>query len=267
MSEQKYEILRIAKELTGSSNIDIIMETAAKIMQFNPDTFNILNQLSRPNLYVESPTLGIIQSDLRSYQENSLIDVINNRKGKIIISPRQAGKTVFLAYTALVMALKQNQSIVILSRNKFTAVTILDQIKLMLSENPFRHQMLGFIEYNKTNVRFDNGSSIISASITDENILRSRSPSLVLIDEPAFFPYKYLAKFFENYHYLIQNTVIVSSPYKKEGPFYNLVVNELSGFDVEYWDNVYTEEHIAEVSKNMTKEEIDYTYRNKFIDA
>jgi hypothetical protein len=127
---------------------------------------------------------GLIPIDLYNYQKDIIIKVTNNRRTCVVTS-RQAGKTTTAVCLILHYVLFNDYKLVALLANKGDAAReILDRIKTAYEALPKWLQQ-GVVEWNKGSVEFENGSKIIAAATSSNNI-RGKSVSFLYIDETAF---------------------------------------------------------------------------------
>ena len=127
---------------------------------------------------------GLIPINLYDYQRTIITEVTDNRRVSVVTA-RQAGKTTTAVCLILHYILFNDHKLVALLANKGeTAREILDRVKTAYEALPKWLQQ-GVIEWNKGSVEFENGSKIIAAATSSNNI-RGKSVSFLYIDEAAF---------------------------------------------------------------------------------
>lgn len=127
---------------------------------------------------------GLIPIDLYDYQREIITKTTDNRR-VTVVTARQAGKTTTAVCLILHYILFNDHKLVALLANKGdTAREILDRVKTAYEALPKWLQQ-GVIEWNKGSVEFENGSKIIAAATSSNNI-RGKSVSFLYIDEAAF---------------------------------------------------------------------------------
>jgi hypothetical protein len=126
---------------------------------------------------------------LYDYQESQIRHYHRNRLS-VCKAPRQSGKTFTgLGYSLHHMIFNDCASIGILATNIQTARNHLTRLMAAYKRLP-RWLQHGIRVDNKSSVELDNGSSIIAAAISNDNV-RGRSFSLMFIDEYAFAEREY----------------------------------------------------------------------------
>ena len=127
---------------------------------------------------------GLIPIDLYDYQREIIQKTTDSRRVSVVTA-RQAGKTTTAVCLILHYILFNDHKLVALLANKGdTAREILDRVKTAYEALPKWLQQ-GVIEWNKGSVEFENGSKIIAAATSSNNI-RGKSVSFLYIDEAAF---------------------------------------------------------------------------------
>lgn len=127
---------------------------------------------------------GLVLFDMWDFQER-MINTFNENRFVINLLPRQMGKTITVAAYLLHYAIfNKHKSIGILANKAATSREILSRIQRMLENLPFFLQP-GVVEYNKGNVEFGNGSTLMAAATSSDSI-RGFSFNVVYLDEFAF---------------------------------------------------------------------------------
>lgn len=127
---------------------------------------------------------GLVNFDMWEFQERMIKSFTENRF-VINLLPRQMGKTITVAAFLLHYAIfNKHKSIGILANKAATSREILSRIQRMVENLPFFLQP-GVVEYNKGNVEFGNGSTLMAAATSSDSI-RGFSFNVVYLDEFAF---------------------------------------------------------------------------------
>jgi hypothetical protein len=158
---------------------------------------------------------GLVQIKLYDFQKEMMRSVYDNRF-TICKIPRQSGKTtIMLACILHLVLFTQNYRAAILANKLKTATGIMDRLKVAYENLPKWLQQ-GIVEWNKTSVQLENGSSIVCSS-TSSSAVRGSSYNFLLLDEFAFVPDQIAEEFFSSVYPTITSgqtskTVIVSTP-------------------------------------------------------
>lgn len=140
----------------------------------------------RNYMRVQHPTRGAVLFDLYPYQERIIQSIIENDK-TIILAPRQCGKTIGIVGYLLWMGIFQPDKTIGIAAHKGSgAKEFIKRIRYAYESLPLWLKP-GVVNYNVFDISFDNGSSIISATTT-ENTFRGMSMSAIALDEFAFVP-------------------------------------------------------------------------------
>ena len=133
---------------------------------------------------VQHPTRGAVLFKFYPYQKRVLGDLLSTNKN-IILQPRQSGKTVLIvAYCLWLTIFNDDFSIGVAAHKGSGAKEIISRLKYAYESLP--HWMKPAVSsYNVHDVEFDNGSSIVSQTTT-ENTFRGLSFSFLYLDEFAF---------------------------------------------------------------------------------
>ena len=194
--------------------------------------------------YIRSLDRGPILFDLYDFQKRFLRTVRENRFN-ICKFPRQTGKTSCVTADVLHMTQFNNDyKVAILANKQKTATEILDRIKLAYERLPLWLKQ-GVVEWNKTSIKFENGSKII-ASATSASAVRGDSFNYIVLDEFAFVPNNIADEFFASVYPTISSgqtskVVIVSTP-KGMNMYYKLWKDAIAGrnpykaIEVHWWE-------------------------------
>ena len=133
---------------------------------------------------IQHPRDGMVNMTLFDYQRD-IIDGYHNHQNCIVLTSRQLGKTTTAAAYLLWYAMFNDDKTVLICSNVFrAALEIMERVRTMYESCP-DHIRAGVISYNKTSIKFDNGSRIVSQATTS-NSGRGMSVSLLFVDEMAF---------------------------------------------------------------------------------
>jgi hypothetical protein len=207
--------------------------------------------------YIRSLDKGPILFDLYDYQKRFLKEVRNNRF-TICKFPRQTGKTSCVTGDILHMTqFTPDYKVAVLANKQKTATEILDRIKLAYERLPMWLKQ-GVVEWNKTSIKFENGSKIIASS-TSATAVRGDSFNYIMLDEFAFVPNNIADEFFASVYPTISSgktskVVIVSTP-KGMNMYYKIWKDALAGrnpykaIEVKWWEVPGRDEAWKETTK------------------
>lgn len=125
-----------------------------------------------------------IKIPLRDYQKKFLKDAMNHKR-ILALQSRQSGKSTLMTVYALWLAnFFPDQAIIVCAHKGETAKMLFERIKLAYKELPnwLKEPVL---EWNKSSMRLENGSSIVTTNTTAEGP-RGNSLSCLILDEFAF---------------------------------------------------------------------------------
>lgn len=266
MDNNLKDILKLAKELTLSNDIDIILQAAKKISEYNNNqnskykVENIIPDLYRLDIVTGQP----VKCELSSDQEISLNNILTSSTSNLIISPRQCGKTTLLQYSVLLKCYNEpNITILITCRRLLESKEIINNIKFLHSMNINHHRSISIISHTDDKIVFSNGARIVSRACT-ENSARGLAVNYVFIDEACFLSYSQLDAFIRGAMSQLATVkggkfVIFSTPHPGDGPIYEIYCNpEKYGFTLDKWK---PKEKIPEIYKHYPKDR----YENEFL--
>lgn len=241
----KIEYLRLAKELTGSTDLDELFTSASRIAQYvanvpeveKPLPLDILTfaQRCKP-LWSSNPASSLV---LYNFQREYL-EKLERAEQNIMLAAfgRQLGSTLMLLIYALFEATqKADQTIVLLSNTLQQVAQEFDNLKSLGGDNVLPKM----VESNRLTIVFENGSRIIGRAATTSAI-RGLRPTHLLIDNAAYISYKSLAEILDNV--VIRSgvrLVVQSTPKFAEGPFYKLYASTVEAQRVHYTWNDHPE--------------------------
>jgi hypothetical protein len=219
------DYIDIAARLTGSNNIDIIIDAAQKIMVFaQPCAYAKPTNLTdfAATCAVMHPVLGAVPFLPYPYQRDLMKSLEGNKPLTMLTHSRQMGTSTTLGVYALWEAVsKPNQMIIVGSERLAMSLDMLARIKIMIENS--KMEMPEITTYNKSGIEFINGSRILARAIT-ETALRGVRPTHLIIDNAAYISYKTLEDFWTSLlpHRREIKIVMASTPRLAEGPFFRL---------------------------------------------
>jgi hypothetical protein len=178
---------------------------------------------------------GLVDFELYDYQE-TLINLCHDNKRICAKMPRQVGKTTTVAaYVCHYITFNQYKTAAILGNKESIAREILSRIKLMVEQLP-KWLQSGITEWNKGNIKFDNGCEII-ASATSSSAIRGRAVAMLILDEYAFISKGVYEDFINSVYPTVASSkeakiIIISTPFGLNH-FYKMCMeakNEQNGF-------------------------------------
>jgi hypothetical protein len=207
--------------------------------------------------YIRSLDKGPILFDLYDFQKRFVKEVRENRF-TICKFPRQTGKTSCVTGDILHMTqFTPDYKVAVLANKQKTATEILDRIKLAYERiHMWMNQCV--VEWNKTSIKFENGSKIIASS-TSATAVRGDSFNYIMLDEFAFVPNNIADEFFASVYPTISSgktskIVIVSTP-KGMNMYYKIWKDALAGrnpykaIEVKWWEVPGRDEAWKETTK------------------
>lgn len=187
--------------------------------------------------------------------------------------------TVTLSYLTWVILFTDNQSILIAANKRQVAEDILDKLKLAYENVPMWLQQ-GVVEWNKGNIKLENGSKIRATSTTS-SAARSGSYNIVLLDEFAHIETNVANDFYTSVYPVItsgKNTKIfmISTP-KGMNLFYqfwidavnkknNYIPFEVHWRDVPGRDHAWYEDTLKNLGEEKFRQEFECVDGNTLVD-
>lgn len=210
---------------------------------------------------------GLINLTLFKYQEEIIRTSVENR---FVITklPRQAGKTTAIAALMLWYVLfHSHYSIAIVANKAELAQEILSRIQLAYEWIPmWMQQGVQQGGWNKRSIELENGSKIIAAATTGDNI-RGRAQNLVYLDEFAFVEQNLAEAFFASVFPTISSGVttklLITSTPNGLNMFYKIWKesqegrNDYKRIEINWWDTPGRDE-------NWKKEMVRATSADQF---
>ena len=221
-------------------------------------------------LQIVSIDEGLIPFTLWDFQED-MVKTFEDNRFSICKLPRQVGKTTTVAaYITWKVLFTEQYSVAILANKMSQAREILGRIQLMYEHLP-KWMQQGIVEWNKGNIRLENGSEIL-ASATSSSAIRGTSQNLIYLDEFAFVPNNLQEEFFTSVFPTISSgkssKVLITSTPNGMNMFYKLWVDseegrndyervEIHWSDVPGRDDKWREETIRATSEEQFRQEFE----------
>jgi hypothetical protein len=213
-------------------------------------------------------------------KQKELLEQITQNQNTIVLAARQAGKSTVYTIFALWYAMFHSDKSVLICANKFaTAKELMERVQLAYELLPSWLKQ-GCTEYNKSRVRFENGSRI-EISATSASSARGKSGEILIIDEAAFVPNGIMDEFIQSVLPIVSSRpdskiIVVSTPngtgnwyaetYNKA--LYNLGEDGWHHFRIDWWDvpdrdEEWKRKKIAEFNGDLRK--FAQEYGNNFL--
>ena len=232
------ECLKLARELTGSTDIKELLEAARLIdlemstriqpsiaIPTNTSWLTVRNASAFfPHVKINHPVNGSITFNPYPFQ-TQMINTIEASSNKVVVLAvgRQMGITVSKSVLALYRTMtRPNHTVLIVAPKYNSALDIMNRIHFMIETCDLP---MPFVEEkNKGSIRFNNGSKIIATSASSDTF-RSKMLDTVIIEDAAFIPWTIEDDFWNSLIPCMssQGQIIMSStPKLAEGLFYKL---------------------------------------------
>ena len=157
-------------------------EQALEIMRCTADPIYFIKKY----VYIEHPTRGPVKFDLFDYQKE-LINTYDGNKRVVALMSRQSGKTTTAgAYLLWWAIFKDNQTILVLSKDQDGANEIMERLWFAYEELPV--WLKPGVKVNQVKTKKFENNSRIRALATTKTSGRGKSNSIVYLDEFAFVP-------------------------------------------------------------------------------
>lgn len=167
---------------------------------------------------------GIIPFEMWPYQQKVAKSFFGEKRA-LLCWPRQAGKTITVAYMLLYYCIfNKMKNVAIVANKRSTAVEILDRIKLVYLNLPMWLKP-GVVKWGEGQIVFENGCKIFAAATTSASI-RSHSISVLYIDECSFIHKKLWASFAKSTFPVVSSSklakIIISTTPNGKDHFYKM---------------------------------------------
>lgn len=160
--------------------IDWTKETVQQLLLCSQDPI----YFAEKHMKIVNVDKGLITIPLYDYQKDIITTVLNERF-TVAECSRQSGKTTSITVFVLwYIIFNPNKTVAILANKGETAREILSRIQLAYEHLPKWLQQ-GVVEWNKGSFELENGSRVLAAATSSNNI-RGYSINLLIIDEAAF---------------------------------------------------------------------------------
>lgn len=180
---------------------------------------------------IQHPTRGLVPFKTFKFQDKCLVDFdkfIHN----IVLKSRQLGlSTLVAAYAVWLSLFYKDKSILVIATKLPTAQNFIKKVKVAIQFLPSWLVLPKIISENKSEIKFDNGSSV-TAIPTSDDAGRSEALSLLIVDEAAFI------RDFEEIWAGVYPTlstggraIIISTPNGVGGQYHKLWVEAESGLN------------------------------------
>jgi len=187
---EQYKQGNMNKTITGYRGSTTLKKANTPI-EWTPELIEELVKCSKDPLYFAEKHMKIVSKDhglitipLYDYQKEIITSVLNE-KYTVAECSRQAGKTTSITVFVLWYILfNEHKTVAILANKAETAREILSRIQLAYEHLPKWLQQ-GVIEWNKGSFELENGSKVLAAATSSNNI-RGFAVNLLVIDEAAF---------------------------------------------------------------------------------
>lgn len=223
----KLDLLRLARELTESTDIDQLIATANKISQhigipgvtpltpeFKPDFVDFLNRLQ-----IQHPTMGTIPLRLFDFQKEVAGKMQENRFLAINHARQMGISTLSAAYVLWYAMYHPNKTIMIQSNSYSQALEIMERVRFMYESIVELKQ--GLVEYSKGNILFINGSRILARAVS-ESSHRGLALDLIVLDQAAYVSHSKAEAYWLSLQPLLATgarMIITSTPHDVVGLF------------------------------------------------
>lgn len=156
------------------------------------------------------------------YQEDLINSIINNRN-TIACTARQAGKTTSVVAAIIHYILfNQDKRVAILANKADSAREVIHKLRIAYQNIPLWLQQ-GVVEWNKGSISLENGSDVIAAASSSDNI-RGKAVALLYVDEAAHVPHwdEFFASVFPTISSGKETKIVLTSTPKGLNHFYRL---------------------------------------------
>lgn len=214
----------------------------------------------REYVYIQHPTRGAVKFDLFDYQEN-LLECYDENRLVVALLSRQCGKTATAAAYLLWYAIfKDDQQILIASKDHDGAKDIMSRLWYAYEELPW--WLKPGCKVNQVHTKeFDNGSKLI-ATATTATSGRGKSNSLIYLDEFAFVRPGIANEFWTAIYPTIATggkCIITSTPNTDEDKFASIWFNSERYHKSDIWRDVFADRQMLDIPDEDNMDyEIEY---------
>lgn len=175
------------------------------------------------NCKIRHPTKGITNFQMFEFQEECVKN-ISKYKHNIVCKARQIGmSTIAVMYAVWLASVHRDSKIAIIASRHYIASHMMKKILDVITDMSLLFDLVKLKSHTKQRILFSNGSSIKVGSHT-EDFFHSETFSFVVADEVEFFDDDFNNVWLDICRSLTFDgrTLIISTPNKKTGKFYNL---------------------------------------------
>ena len=225
--DRKYLYMRLPGVKKIGVSMDITEEQQQEFIKCKKDPIYFYQNY----LKTESLDKGMVPFDPYEYQKEMTTMMVEKRFSIFKLS-RQSGKTTIVsAFLLWLTHFNEYQNLAILANKQKTAIQILQRIRNNYRQLPMwmKH---GVETWNKQNVVFENGSSIV-AGATSADAFRGYTFNVVFLDEFAYVDDNIAREFYTSIYPTISSgetgkIIIVSTP-KGKNLFYEIWMKAVRG--------------------------------------
>lgn len=236
----KLELLRLARELTGSTDIDALISSANKVSQYlgipgvapvplhEKPTFRKFLEL----VQIQHPTRGTIPFKTYPFQR-LLADRFEAQQFVVVNHARQLGiSTITAAYVLWYATYHPGKTVHIHCVRYMHALEIMDRLRFMYESQTDLKQ--GVMEYNKGTIVFANGSKIVAQTVSSRTT-RDISADLIVLDQAALVSHSQANDYWITIQPILNRgtrMIMTSTPKEDTGLFHQVYTGApLNGFE------------------------------------
>jgi hypothetical protein len=231
------EYLKLARELTGSTNVSALIEAARQISQYHmeaPGAIQVEEKVNWMNIrslvdfasrqYIFHPVKGHIPFNPYDFQKDILKTLADTPESLVLVNnARQMGLSTLLACYALYEAVTKPNSTVLLLAPKYAgALDAIGKVRNLIDTS--KVELPALDEYSRGSIRFNNGSKIIARAVSDD-CARGTTIDLMVVFDAAFISYSKEQEFWNSVQPALapsSKTILQSTPNYDQGLFYKM---------------------------------------------
>lgn len=258
----RLELLEIAKKLTGKTNISDLIKAAAELETYldiqttnNPSALTFQEFLKDAKVQTLKGALPFVPYE---FQERVIEALDAPEMNYMFNTARQMGMTAILAMYALWYAMTfPNKSVALVSSRLIQAMEILDRVKFTYETLP-EEKRAGVITYNKSEIKFDNGSKI-TCRAAQATAFKGHSIDVLIIDQMAWISNSICYDVWQALMPTIVNAdkiILNSCPSSDEGLFHHLWTTDQSFIKMEipWYEHPYRDDAWAQQYRDQLGE-------------
>ena len=197
------ELLRLAKELTGSCSIKELMAHALELKKFvdvkEPKKFIPENLKYAYMDHISGSIIGMSPDDYKMVDE----DFYTTNYKALYTSRRQKGLSTYIAFKSIQEAIfNENYSIVLVSHNRESISNLMEKLYYIIEYHENASALPDIVTCNKKQITFSNGSKIY-ARVCSADAIRGLDPDIILIDNFSYISYSTLNDFLKSVYPLL----------------------------------------------------------------